>query len=374
MDSRVKLLQVNIRRVEPIGHMHVYESFADADKHLQGRCRALDTDASSTYSYRAVWERDFAIEGEFSIDSSMQDEKHIIQQVINLKLADDLLLYMLAPRRDDLRKMVLRLQWQMERLMQDQRKREKALDIITSCEGVDEKGILTGYEMLREMVDSVDLFLPLLKKVFPNAQQKLQNIRMLKNRSNRYIQEAIKDFQSLGIDVLSDALNNEEGHFEESWQKLVNFCVNVSEEQKYADERLTTIGRNIYYLSERDMRLIKDEAFGQIKPFSEEASREYFSRNKKIKYAYYNKAEIVPKRKSSIWNDLYLELYADGYIKIEAGRLSRLDISVYIARLLMSKHGITPAQIKNLIVTNDPLAVQFPAYADIVMKEACFAQ
>ena len=142
--------------------------------------------------------------------------------------------------------MVLRLQWQMERLMSDKTKTDLALAIITRCEGVDKDRILTGYTMLRGLVDSVDMFLPLFRKVFPNAQQKLENIRMLKNRSSVYINEAVKRFQGVATDVLLDALNNKQEHFEKSWQKLVDFCVSVSEEQRYADERLTSIGKEIY--------------------------------------------------------------------------------------------------------------------------------
>ena len=375
-NKKATLIKVSIRRLEPLGHMHTYESFADADRHLRGRCKALGADMFSTYSYQAVWEgeENFSVSGELVIDSSMRDDEKIVQEVINLSLANELLLYTLSPRREDLRNMVLRLQWQMERLLQDPLKKERALEIITRCEGVDEKRILSAYGMLSEMTENADLFMPLLRKVFPNAQQKLQNIKMLKNRSTWYINKAVMDFQRLATDVIACALNNEEEQFEENWKKLVNFCVMVSEEQKYADERLTFIGKKLYLLGDSDLRLIKDEAFGQIKPFSEESSSEYFARNNKIKRAYYSNGdnELTSCGNSSqegVASDecVYLKLYADEYRKKKSRISSRLVMSIHTAKSLLHDGKISKEQLKSMIGRYDPMAVQFESYPDHVL-------
>ena len=378
MDNRkAKLIKLSIRRLEPLGHIHTYESFADADRHLRGRCKALSADMFSTYSYQAVWEgeENFSVSGEIVIESSMRDDEIIVQEAVNLSLANDLLLYTLSPRKEDLRNMVLRLQWQMERLLQDPIKKERALEIITGCEGVDEKRILTAYGMLREMVDSADLFMPLLRKVFPNAQQKLQNIKMLKNRSTRYINKAVMDFQRFATDVIACALNNEDEQFEDNWKKLVNFCILVSEDQKYADERLTFIGRELYLLGDSDMRLIRDEAFGQVKPFSEESSGEYFVRNNKIKRAYYSNGETGfttcgnSSRKKAVSDEcVYLKLYADEYRKRKNRISSRLDLSIRTAKSLLNDGKVSPARLKTMIASYDPMAIQFDSYPDRVLE------
>lgn len=373
-NDALKLVKVNLRRLNPLGHLHMYNSFLDADKHLRNRCRVLETYAFSTYSCCVEWENGHTVRGELTIDSSMQNNEHIVQDFVNLSLANDLLLYTLLPCRNDLRNMVLRLQWQMERLLQEPEKKSRALDIIMNCEGVDKNNILSSYEMLRNIVDSVDYFLPLLKKVFPNAQQKLQNIRMLQKRSKRYVNSAVKDFKKLAVAVISHALNNEATEFKGSWDELVDFCVTVSEEQKYADERLTALGKELYLISPADASLIKEAALGQVKPFTEEASQEFFARNDKIKLAYYNMKERVHNKKElNAEDNLYLELYASGYLKNEGERLSRLDLSIYTTKSLMDSHKLGQEHLKSLISRNDPMAVQFSAYPDIVLQAACIS-
>lgn len=366
--EKAKLLKVSIRRLEPLGHIHRYTNFSQADNHLKNKCHSMEANICCSYSFEITWEKGYSYSGELVIDNSMESRDTIIQDTVNLSLANNLLLYILSPQRDDLRKMILRLQWQMERLMQDRQKTEMALDIIQHCEGIDTESILSGYEMLHDMVDSVDMFLPLLKKVFPNAQQKLDNIRMLKNRSTAYIDEAIKQFQGFSTDVLSAALNNEQELFDKSWSKLIDFCVVIFNEQKYADERLTTIGRAIYYLGKADIILVRKNTNSQIVPFSEDASREFMQRDKRIKRAYFNRGEKIPQELcESSGDNIYLEIYADMYTRRDILTLSRQGLSKYVAGELVKNHSMSTDAVRSLMLEFDPMAVQFPAYPDIVL-------
>ena len=253
--------------------------------------------------------------------------------------------------------------------MSDKTKTDLALAIITQCEGVDKDRILTGYTMLRGLVDSVDMFLPLFRKVFPNAQQKLENIRMLKNRSSVYINEAVKRFQGVATDVLLDALNNKQEHFEKSWQKLVDFCVSVSEEQRYADERLTSIGKEIYHLGKADITFIKDKLNGRIIPFPEDASREFHLKDKKIKRAFFGKDEKNGgKTRNASEDTLYMLIYADMYAKNDPFRVSRQFLSMHVADELLHNFHLDEEKTKALIMTCDPMAVRSPSYPELVIQ------
>ena len=373
--SKAKVSSIKVRKLEPLGQMHVYRNFADADRHLLERAKTFAPDFMAVYGYEILWDEGYSFKGELSIDSSVQKQQKLIQNALNLGLANSLLLYSISPPKDELRKMVLRLQWQMERLMQDQHDREAALNIITKCEGVDEKSILSSYENLREMTDHADMFLSLLKKVFPNAQQKLENIRNMKNRSRKYIDEATQGFQQIATEVISAALNNESKLFDESWEKLIRFCVHLSEEQKIADERLTTLGRKIYHISKSDADLIEKKIYGLIKPFSEESSQEFLSRDMKIKRSFYGKSEKapIPKRKEksnemAMHIKLYAKLYADGYAIKEGELVSRRNLSVYAASMLQKNHSYSQDLIKSVILMCDPMAVQFPEYPEVILE------
>ena len=370
--DKSRLVKVCIRRMEPLGHVHTYSSFSEADRHLFSKCRTLETDFTVPYSYEVAWENGRIILGDLVIDNDMTSKDCIIQDCINSILANDLLLYTLEPDRNKLISITLRLQWQMERLMLDQQKKDYALAIITECEGVDEEKILASYELLRKTVESVDMFLPLLKKVFPNARQKLESIRSMKNRSNIYRHEAVKRYQGLASAVLSAALNNEQERFESSWQKLVDFCIQLSEEQRYADERLTSLGRELYLLGASDTDLITQKAGGHLRPFSEDSSQEFRLRDKKIKQAFFKTDERVPKKgnRKVSKNGQYMELYANVYAKKE-GAMSRQSLSEYVAGVLLSKYRMTADEVKSLIMSHDPMAVQFPSYPDIVVSAVC---
>ena len=368
INDKALLEKILVRRLEPLGHIHTYKSFKDANRHLINKCNTLHSECSISYFYEIFWEPDYHMRGELTIDSSMKTKEDIIQDSMNLTLANDLLLYILTPDKESLMKIVLRLQWQMERLMLDQKKKEQSLAIITHCEGIDEDKILAGYDMLQNMTDSVDMFLPLLRRVFPNAQQKLENIRLLNNRSKAFIREAVTQYQRYAADVLTYALNNETKKFDKSWEKLVDYCVKVSEEQKFADERLTFIGKNLYFLGQNDIDFVKNQINGQLVPFSEEASIEFRLRDKLIKQNYFKKQTVSNKLGSSTPHDyLYMELYADMYVRKAISNISRKELSVYVARELFHNYKIGLDEIKHLILTVDPMAVQCPSYPDIVL-------
>ena len=363
--EKKNLAYVHLRRMEPPGRLHTYRSFAEADEHLRRKSQTLPPNSFLIYSYEIAWEGDCSLNGELSIDSSIQQDACIVQEFVNLTLASNLLLYKLSPSKDDLRKTVLHLQWQMERLMQDPKVKEDALAIATSCKGVDEEAILSSYDMLREMVGNVDMFLPSLKTVFPNAQQKLENIRHLKNRSQRYIGEAVSIFHDLASDALYAALNNEQKLFQKKWNKIVKFCVEIFRDQKYADERLTTLGRKLYHLGSMDASLIDEKLNGEIRPFPEEASQEFIHRDMQVKKAFYN--SMMEDRKTDEMQ-IYLLVYADSYFRKEARQISsRYLLSVCTAGELLRNHAVSRDCLKSLILSYDPMAVHFPSYPEIVL-------
>ena len=348
------LLQLELWGDAPPSKLHIYKSFEKADEHLRKAAGKLYPEECRSYEFTARWDDDFSSGGHITIERDDTRSKNIIIDNLASGLRRNLLLWSDGSTKNDLLQMVSQPQWQVDRLFLDQDLQDESLKMLLECDGFDHEKIEQDYMMMHRVVLLIDAYHPLLMKIFPNAVQKLQLARSMPNRTDAYKKEVEHEFMLLSSDAIHAAMTDNEPFFERAWTKLVSLCVEISDEARYADERVTNVGKKLYYLADDDAILLKKSLNGLSGPLSNESEYEFWIRDKAVAAAL-----TTSKEDHSNYMAIFRSLYARHYISNDR-KWSRLALSQKAAQILLSKYKLQRGVVAGIISDSDPMAEQNP--------------